>query len=290
MRLSLLLEKVDRIRVILEDFIRRHVSAVLDESEEMMRAREFNRSDSLAPLIATICDQEISADDAWKIPFYMSSWLREQGREFNASSIVEVGIKNVKRFLAGFMGDRWPRRMDVQKRLRWLDNVSFWIVDACRKIRDEYGNDPDNLFVVKGGRLSPPLIYFILKQFKGIGPKKASMVARDFAMGVWDWYIGLKERLKQRGIDLRVEYPEFSEMPIDVHVKRVFQRVGLVKEAEASSQDYQNVARLIYPKLPGAVDILIWCVGREYCKDSPKCGECPLNVVCDYSRTRLGLV
>ena len=148
------LEKVDRIRVILEDFIKKHVSAVLDESEEMMRAREFNRSDSLAPLIATICDQEISADDAWKIPFYMSLWLKEQGREFNAGSIVEVGIKNVKRFLAGFMGNRWPSRMGDRKRLEWLDKVSFWIVDACKKIMDEYDNDPDKLFLVRDGRLS----------------------------------------------------------------------------------------------------------------------------------------
>jgi hypothetical protein len=122
----------------------------------------------------------------------------------------------------------------------------------------------------------------MLRQFPGIGPKKASMIARDFGAGSCQ-LICLIERLKGRGVDLKVTHIYFTEMPVDVHVRRVFERLGFSRYRQ--SQDFQNLARIIYPENPGLVDLFIWNLGRKVCKDKPKCQECPLNNICDeYSK------
>ena len=80
---------------------------------------------------------------------------------------------------------------------------------------------------------------------------------------------------------IRVEQVHFSEVPVDRHIKRVFRRLGFARYSEP--QDFQNLARLIYPENPGLVDAFIWKLGREICRTySPKCPECPLAKICDY--------
>lgn len=69
-------------------------------------------------------------------------------------------------------------------------------------------------------------------------------------------------------------------MPIDIHIKRVLQRLGFGRYNRP--QDVQNLARLICPENPGMVDDLIWKVGREFCKSKPECGKCPLINACDF--------
>jgi len=90
----------------------------------------------------------------------------------------------------------------------------------------------------------------------------------------------VKARLQKRGINLTITQAHFSEIPVDVHVRRVFRRLGFWRYSEP--QDFQNLARIIYPENPGLVDEFIWRLGRETCKSHPKCEECPLSSVCEY--------
>lgn len=260
--------------------IRKQLVLFLQQPKEDYDANSFVNKDPLAPIIGTICDERISADDAWKIPYSLSEWLRKDGLDFKASVICNIGREKLREWLSTHMQNKWPKKLSVKEREEWLNNISTYIVKACEKIWKEYNDDPDSMFVVNNGNLSVPLIYFVLRQFPGIGPKKASMIARDFGMN-GDWFKSLKFRLQKRGINLTITNICFTEMPIDVHVRRVFRRLGFQRYNQP--QDFQNLARLIYPENPGLVDTFIWRLGRKICKSyHPECGKCPLSDICEF--------
>jgi endonuclease III len=247
---------------------------------------ELINKSSLALIIATICDQRIRSDIAWNIPYALHEWLREQGLDFRASVIYKyVGEERLREWFRNYMMHKWPKLMKMESREKWLKDISGYIIKSCEKVSEEYNDDPDNIFIAGGEQLSIPHIYLMLRQFPGIGPKKASMIARDFGAGSCQ-LICLIERLKGRGVNLKVTHIYFTEMPVDVHVRRVFKRLGFSRYRQP--QDFQNLARIIYPENPGLVDLFIWNLGRKVCKrDKPKCQECPLNNVCDEYSTQL---
>ena len=66
----------------------------------------------------------------------------------------------------------------------------------------------------------------------------------------------------------------------DVHVRRVFARLGLVAEG-AGNGEVINRAREINPEYPGIFDEVVWEVGEGWCRPSnPRCTECFLNEYC----------
>jgi endonuclease III len=233
----------------------------------------------LAPIIGTICDEKIKAEIAWNIPYNLYEFLKRKGLEFKPSTICTLRKEELRKWLASHMCDKWPKKLSEKEREEWLNKISIAIVDTCEKIWKEYNDDPDNIFTINNGNLSIPIIYFALRQFPGIGPKKASMIARDFGRNS-DWFKSVKVRLLKRGINLTVTNIHFTEMPIDVHVRRVFRRLGFARYNQP--QDFQNLARIIYPENPGLVDDLIWQLGREVCKNYPICVKCPLSNICEY--------
>jgi endonuclease III len=110
------------------------------------------------------------------------------------------------------------------------------------------------------------------------------MISREFGMG-GDWFRSVRARLQKRGINLTIINTYFTEMPIDIHVRRVFKRLF---PRYGEPQDLQNLARIIYPENPGCVDIPIWKLGREICSGSkPKCRERSLTTICEWRQIRL---
>ncbi|MEM2618655.1 MAG: hypothetical protein QW356_04120 [Candidatus Hadarchaeales archaeon] len=248
---------------------------------------EFLNKNPLAPLIGTICDEQIKSEVAWEIPEELAKWMQQEGMEFKASNVGSLGKEKLKNWLEKYMQDKWPRRMKREKREKWLDKISEDIILTCQKISNEYNDDPDNIFIpptkeiMSNGiiELPVPHVYFVLRQFDGIGKKKASMIARDFGKGC-DWLNSINSRLKNKGIEIKVTQAHFTEMPIDVHVRKVLRRLGFLRRYN-EPQDIQNLARMIFPENPGLVDDLIWRVGRKFCKTEPNCEKCPLTEVCD---------
>jgi hypothetical protein len=272
--------------------IRKQVELFIEQSKQedaRCDCNELINGSSLAFIIATICDQRIRSEIIWEcapdqkcIPNALYEWLTKQGLDFRASVIYRIGVDKLREWFREYMMDKWPEKMREESREEWLKHIPGYIIESCEKIWREYNDDPDSIFIAGGEKLSVPLIYFMLRQFPGIGPKKASMIARDFASGGC-LLTCLRERLKRRGVNLEVTHVYFSEMSVDVHVRRVLKRLGFSRYREP--QDFQNLARIIYPENPGLVDLFIWNLGRNICKVKPKCQECPLNSICEeYSK------
>lgn len=104
-----------------------------------------------------------------------------------------------------------------------------------------------------------------LSQLKGVGPKTRAIVLL-FALGK-------------------------KAFPVDTHISRVSQRLGLVREGAGREEAQIEMARLSKPKDYFSYHINLIEHGRKTCSArKPKCGTCPLSDVCPWDeKIRYGL-
>jgi endonuclease-3 len=96
-----------------------------------------------------------------------------------------------------------------------------------------------------------------LQDFKGVGPKTASIV-----------------------LLFSLNKPAF---PVDTHVHRVSGRLGLRPEKMGADQAHQHLAEQFPPDSYYAAHLNIIRLGREICSArKPKCEQCPLIALCEY--------
>jgi endonuclease-3 len=96
-----------------------------------------------------------------------------------------------------------------------------------------------------------------LMQFKGVGPKTATIV-----------------------LQFALDKPAF---PVDTHIHRVSGRIGLRPETMNAEQAHPHLAGLFPPETYYAAHLNIIRLGREICTArKPRCPECPLQNSCDY--------
>ena len=123
-----------------------------------------------------------------------------------------------------------------------------------------YGGDACRIW--RGTPSSAALVRRFL-EFDGVGPKIATMAANI-----------LVREMKVHVAD------KFSiDVSVDVHVRRVFERLGLVRE-DASNEEIIYAAREMNPEYPGVFDLAAWEIGRTWCKATPECGKCRMGGVC----------
>lgn len=148
---------------------------------------------------------------------------------------------------------------------RFPETMAECFRSAVARILRDYDGDASNVWA---GRPSSAALVHRFRQFDGVGQKIGTMAAniliRDFRIDVAD----------RQEIDISV----------DLHVKRVFERLKLVAE-EAGTDEIVRIARIFNPEYPGILDFAVWQIGREWCTaGTPACAECFLNDVCPSSR------
>jgi len=78
-----------------------------------------------------------------------------------------------------------------------------------------------------------------------------------------------------------------SAMPVDTHVFRVSQRIGLVKKSKTPLEVEKQLMKNIPPDLVGKFHHWLILHGRYICTArSPKCNECGLTEVCLYFKAQ----
>jgi len=107
---------------------------------------------------------------------------------------------------------------------------------------------------------------------RGIGPKiatiAANILARDFKIRFADYY----------SVDISV----------DVYLRRVFTRLGLIAKG-ASVEEVVYRARALHPSFPGLLDLPAWEVGRKWCRPKePRCIDCHMRDVCPTASSKAG--
>jgi hypothetical protein len=125
------------------------------------------------------------------------------------------------------------------------------------------GCDGDASLIWSGVPSSAEVVFRFL-EIHGVGPKIATMafniLARNFKVKFKDYY----------SIDISA----------DVHIKRVFHRLGLTSKS-ASTEEVIYKARALHPEFPGVLDFPCWEIGRSWCRpQKPTCEECYMGEVC----------
>jgi endonuclease III len=88
--------------------------------------------------------------------------------------------------------------------------------------------------------------------------------------------------------DFKVEFSDYYSVDVsaDVHLRRVFTRLGLISEG-ASVEEVIYRARALHPEFPGLMDLPAWEIGRKWCRPSnPRCGECYMLEACPSGKAR----
>jgi endonuclease-3 len=81
-------------------------------------------------------------------------------------------------------------------------------------------------------------------------------------------------------IELEPDDYAATDVKPDVHIRRVFERLGFCGKGP-TEQDAVEAARRLHPEYPGQIDKPTWNIGRTWCHASePACTQCPLGDVC----------
>ena len=197
-------------------------------------------------VIACIMDRQIKAEQAWRVPYEFSQRIGD----FKFDTLKNLSL------------DQCIKHMSTPRPLhRYVNNMGRYMFLAIQRITRDYDGKAANIW---SGNLSSAEVVYRFLQFDGIGPKIATMatniLARDFKISMSDYY----------SIDISP----------DVHVRRVFKRLGLISD-NASIEEVIYKARALHPEYPGLMDEPAWQIGVNWCKPkNPKCGECYMKGVC----------
>ncbi len=197
-------------------------------------------------VIACVMDRQIKAELAWAIPYK----LKERLGSFKFNALYERPEKDISKLLNS------PTPLH-----RFTEKMATCLYNAIQVIGDEYDGNAANLWA---DRPSSAEVVFRFLQIHGVGPKIATMaaniLARNFKVKFKDYY----------SIDISA----------DVHVKRVFYRLGLT-DRSASIEEVIYKARALHPEFPGLLDFPCWEVGRYWCRPKKRlCEECYMEGVC----------
>lgn len=144
---------------------------------------------------------------------------------------------------------------------RFVEKMSGFFFSAVQHLADQYHSQAS---LIWSDRPSSATVVYRFLEFDGIGPKIASMaaniLARDFKVPFADYY----------SIDISA----------DVHVRRVFGRLGLTPP-DATIDQLIFRARGLHPEFPGLMDLPAWEIGRTWCKPrKPDCAGCYMKELC----------
>ncbi len=74
------------------------------------------------------------------------------------------------------------------------------------------------------------------------------------------------------------------EIPVDTHVHRVGQRLGLLPEGVSFDHAHDEIRRVVDPEDAYELHINLIRHGRAVCRPRPRCEECALRRMCPYLR------
>jgi len=209
--------------------------------------------DPFAFLLAASVDRGMAAETAWRLPARLRAVLGHLDPEQIAAMTQEQMLGALKL---------------IDGRPRYVTDAARTIVELARQVTNDHGGDVRRIWRSK----SPDAIKAQLQRIHGVGPGIAAMV------------VLLLNALEQLDLS-EADYRQMDPKP-DVHVRRVFGRLGLTA-GFVSDNDVIAAARRLHPRFPGQLDAPAWHVGRNWCHaDRPDCNKCPIRVVCPTSPDR----
>ncbi len=200
-------------------------------------------------VLACVMDRQIKAERAWLIPYLVS----EKIGEFTIRALSNLSESDIKRLLSK------PRPLH-----RFVDVMSKNFYLAVQRIAIQYSGDAAKIWANTPS--SAEVVYRFL-EFDGVGPKIATMATNILAR------------------NFKTPMSDYSSVDVsaDVHVRRVFGRLGLCSQDPTVDQVIYR-ARALYPSFPGIMDWPTYEIGRNWCRPNhPDCDACYMRDLCPTS-------
>ena len=245
----------------IRDELVRHGEELFHGPKELIPFTRVPEADSLlndledhphAFVLACVMDRQIKAEKAWIIPHRISQKLGG----FSMDVLCSLTQSDVTRLMS-----------DPKPLHRFVDKMSGFFHSAVQRIKNQYAGDAARIW--KGEPSSADVVYRFLG-FDGVGPKIGSMAANILAR------------------DFKIPFAEYFSIDVsaDVHVRRVFARLGLCA-TDATVEQVIYKAKALSPEFPGIMDLPCWEIGRNWCKArGPECGGCYMNRLCPTANNR----
>ncbi|MFH1931268.1 MAG: iron-sulfur cluster loop [Pseudomonadota bacterium] len=201
-------------------------------------------------VLACVMDRQIRAERAWLIPYRISEKLGS----FSMQVLSSLSLADVNRQMSQ------PEPLH-----RFVGKMSGFFHSAIQLICNNYAGNAAHIW--SGTPSSAEVVYRFL-EFDGVGPKIGSMAANILAR------------------EFKVSFSDYFSIDIsaDVHVRRVFARLGLCA-ANASAEQVIYKAKALHPEFPGIMDLPCWEIGRNWCKSrDPDCDDCYMKDLCPTSK------
>jgi len=197
-------------------------------------------------VLACLVDRQDIAERAWTLPYR----LGERVGSWELADLAALSPEAIAKHI-----------LEPDALHRYPVTMAPVVYAALQRIVSQYGGDAGCLWADSP---SSAAVVRRFLEFNGCGPKIATMAAnilvRDFRVPVSDRY----------SIDVSV----------DVHVRRVMRRLGLVRP-DCSDEEIIYRAREMNPKFPGVIDLGLWELGRSSCRPkSPTCEACNVEQLC----------
>jgi endonuclease III len=203
-------------------------------------------------VLACLMDRGEKWQRAWQVPYAISRRIPD----FSISTLSALSEDQLTEFMSQ------PKKLH-----RYFTTMSKVFFHAVQRIVRDYDGHAERIWT--GRPSSAEVVYRFLK-FQGAGPKIATMatniLARDYKVEFSDYY----------SVDISV----------DVHVLRVFGRLGL-RRPNASIEEVIYKARALSPDYPGRLDLPCWTIGNNWCKaeeSKRECGSCCMSDLCPSAR------
>lgn len=213
----------------------------IDADEVLNNLEDFPH----AFVFACIMDRQIKAERAWIIPYEISKEINGYGMEqFQTLSKEQLNEIFHRKSLH-----------------RFNNKMSENFYHGIQHIKNMYNSDASKIW--RGNPKSAAVVRRFI-EFKGISVKIATMAANILAR------------------DFKIPFSDHICIDIspDVHVKRVFKRLGLLSKS-ASNEELLYRAREMNPLYPGIFDLSCWEIGRNWCRpSSPQCTKCYMSEYC----------
>ena len=179
-------------------------------------------------IIGLISDQSVKAEIAWSLPYKLSKRMGSFDIEEILNKYSQNDIENFIKIKPAL--HRYPSRM------------ANYIYNAFFDLHSKYNSNAENIWKDK----TALEIVEKLENFKGISHKKASL--------------GTLILVRELGIDILDK--ENIDIAYDIHIRRVFLRLGLVDEDVQA--DILEVAHRLYPEFPGKFTTVFLDYRKEY--------------------------
>jgi uncharacterized HhH-GPD family protein len=197
-------------------------------------------------VLACAMDRQVKAEKAWIIPYRISEKLGG----FSIETLRHLSRSDMHRLMTQ------PELLH-----RFVDKMSGFFHSAVQRINEHYEGDAARIWA---GKPSSAEVVYRFLEFDGVGPKIGSMAANILAR------------------EFKVPFADYFSIDIsaDVHVRRVFVRLGLCA-ADSTVEHVIYKAKALHPEFPGMMDLPSWEIGRNWCRArGPECAKCYMEDLC----------